>query len=350
MLPLPGRGLMTGIESQATSGELALLDALLKECRVNWFGKDVIEPGQQIWWSMVSEDFNDGNFRTKYQSRFLELLRALLASVDPPIHCCDYHRGLCDSIRSAIVKGEYSWLVAFLELLAASAPELHNQFPSELIYTLPAGEPMLSRFMRLKTFIDNHVGQDYSLGIEQHFIKMLSPKRSRLLRRLVRDNEDLGVWHGRIGSYPSVIGVAEVHFVWCEGIKPFATMKTSVESSVDRSLCPDAILRKLGIPFAKGQYWVELIYSLRDVSVFRPVPGRAGVFIPTLLEAAGNWAFRPDRDPLRRTNFARNLHDGARGFEEVIHNRVDIGLLDDFIVWGAPTSADWAAPHSIYSA
>lgn len=108
----------------------------------------------------------------------------------------------------------------------------------------------------------------------------------------------------------------------------------------------DPLLKGLGLTFGPGSYWIELVYS-SEYARFAAMPERElHLGIPTRLESAGNWAFRPDRDSPPRTNFALDLTNGNRGRPEIIHERLDAGLLQDLIVWGKPTESDWSHPSS----
>jgi hypothetical protein len=238
------------------------------------------------------------------------------------------------------------WLSKFLELLTTSVRDLHFQFLSVLEPS--TASLRLSRFMPLSVFIRNHTDEDSSASLIDRFRDRLSPRLTKTIRRNSKIAGELAEWHGSVGSYPDTRGRSIKYTAWCARIKPFATLSEIVEASYDRLSAPDRILQQLGIPFSSGEYWIELTYAAQNAAFFSPTDRKRHLAIPTPTESAGNWAFRPDRDGMRTSNYARDLKTGDRGLPEIVHELFDIELLDDFLVWDLPTTTDWPNPTSPY--
>ena len=202
--------------------------------------------------------------------------------------------------------------------------------------------------MRLDVFIRNHSTSPSTPATEQRYRSLLSPNFSQGARQNFWKSTELGMWHGRVGSYPAVIGDTERYKIWCENIKPFATFTDDLEIEYDRRKTPGRLLQRLGISFVDGQYWIELVYQARSAAYFSEGNPILRLAIPTHLESAGNWAFIPDRDALDISNHARDLATGSQGLKEIIHQRVDATALVDAIVWQEPTKCDWTHPNSPY--
>jgi hypothetical protein len=339
-------GLMAGIRPALSGSDATLVETALQQLIVFFADRPVRAPGKEIWASLCRETYDRGGFRARYQQQFSQLIAALRTGTKSVDLCCDYHRGLFRSCSKHIGDPASQWFVSFLELLAASTSNLHCQYPSKIDLVAENGL-LLSRFMRLEDFITRHTYATVAtLDLVKRFRDLLSPKFSPGARQQVRKNNALGLWHGRIGSYFAPIGDIVSRKMWCDGIKPFATLTVDIEQNYDRGGSPSRALQKLGLPFRSGEIWIELIYPAINAAYQNIGASKPELAIPTHLESAGNWAFVPDRDSAELTNHARDLASGDTGAKEIVHQLLDIPQLFDAVVWGESTESDWTAPDS----
>jgi hypothetical protein len=343
-------GLLEGLRARLSDADALLFEQAIAHLEVIWSGKEIAEPGSEIWQSLCKEQFDESGFRANYQTHLAKLISDLKTSATGSVTCCDYHRRLFRLCSDHVGDPGASWFTSFLEILSATSLDLHFQYLSSIDLAVPIATDLhLSRFMRIETFVRNHTTAPPTDSALKDFRENLSPEFTRSARQACWRTNELGMWHGRLGSYPAFAGAAEKYSVWCENIKPFATLTNDIDVSHDRKGPPCRVLQLLGIPFASGQYWVELIYAAKFAAFHRKDDLSLRLAIPTQLESAGNWAFVPDRDPDNSTNHARDLKTGFRGMKEIIHERVAVAALDDVIVWGAPTNADWTQPSSPFA-
>jgi len=342
-------GLLVGLEERLTADEFTLLENAIANMQLEvGGGKRLSDPGARVLKSYHEEDAVSDELREAFQAELAKLLRRILSGGEDSIRCCSYHAGQFEEIRGAVQRADAHWVLTFLNILAVRAQDLHFQFRSPLGAD---GEPavLLSRFMPLSRFIEAHTSRATNVTVEGVFVDRLAPEFAPEVRREAQRAGDLGAWRGRIGTYPSstIVHCASVlpYRVHCEAVKPFATLTDVIAQQFDRSGSPARVLRKLGIPFSQGSYWIELIYSSADVAFVAAQDKSGHLGIPTRLEC-GHWAFRPDRDAPPQTNYAVDFERDDRGLPELIHMPFDAPLLRDFIVWGQATEADWFYPDS----
>jgi hypothetical protein len=215
---------------------------------------------------------------------------------------------------------------------------------------LPTPCPTLSRFMPLDRFIQNHFTTYLDESASAKLRDRLAPSLTGADRRSFLQSETAGMFRGRLGSYPHYRGVQQPHEKWCDNIKPFATFTERISAQWTRRESPDEALRAGGLPFSAGEYWIELQYVAENAAFVCPSPNVRLLAIPAPPDAAGNWAFRPDRDTPAQCNYARDLFSGGRGLPELIHEPLPIHDVADAIVWLQPTQTTWASAGTPYCA
>lgn len=338
-------GLLEGIEAHLAPGEEQILIEIFAHYRAEHFLYSVREAGTQILKSLCAEASCSDEVRTAYQSAFLSLLRSARGLQPLPSACCEYHKSLFSAVASDVNAGRPLWLKTFLEILSALTEQLHFQFESPIQADATTSQE-LSRFMTLEAFIKFHTNEEYSSATRDRFIQRLAPCYSRRARENVRRNGELGEWHGKLGTYsgPTTSGptLLQTYARDCPSIKPFSTFTYEITRRFDREQLPDNMLRALGLVFDINTHYIELIYCAEHVRFFRDSDRRRYLGIPTCIEAAGNWAFRPDRDSPPVTNFALDLATERRGLPELIHLPIEYSAIEDAIVWPAPTGSSWA--------
>lgn len=137
---------------------------------------------------------------------------------------------------------------------------------------------------------------------------------------------------------------------WCSNIKPFATLTQQVTKRFRNRRDPSQLLRGLGIPFKRDEYWVEIQFDGVKTGFLNRKLGTYRLGVPTFADCTGNWAYRPDRDTIPKWNYARNLGDNSRGMPEVLHDLFDMSssVVEDVIVWSEKTGSDWADKASLF--
>jgi hypothetical protein len=345
MSPTFWSGLLAGIEGRMSPSEEALLKGGFAEYRAEHFGFTVRDAGGQVFSAMSAEQSCSDAVRFEYQSKLLELLRGAIEGGSPPACCCDHHRALFPELSSAIAAGEPTWLKTFFEILTALTENLHFQFESPI--GVEEGRSFeLSRLMTLEAFVRHHADDDFSESARDRFIDRLAPHYSRRARKNARDHRDLGSWHGTIGTYssptPATLPAIIPYARDCPSVKPFSTLTYELEKRFERDEPPDSLLSALGMTFKPNSFYIELIFCTQHVRFYRPADHHNFVAIPTCIEAAGNWAFRPDRDEPPVTNYALDIGSDGRGLPEIIHQPIACATIDDAIVWPSPTMGNWA--------
>lgn len=207
-----------------------------------------------------------------------------------------------------------------------------------------------SRFMLFESLVKWHDREVLVGGRDQDdavrdYAKTFSPSRHAALRRAdLRKRLDVGEICGMIGARNDNTGIGLPHY--CDQRWRFSTPGQADGKA--RLGPPDRQLSRLGLDFERDQFWVELVYPVEIGP--RRLAGPRGAALPSIVDAAGYWLFRPDRATGRdglRWNHTRDLVTNQRGHRELIAKPAPMSELFDLIVWPVPTLDNWvtaAAP------
>lgn len=337
-------GLADGLESLLGATLATLFQKEIEGFRATWEGHDVTCAGEEVWAALCNEMLLPPPVRAAFQDSLKSLLDSAANGRTHPVHCCPHHTNQYLSLMTSM-SASLPWLSTFFEVLCAAHQDIQAQIP----LPLSNPRPMLARFMRLDRFIQCHLSaSDVSIAailLRDH----LAPTFTPTYRRGFLASGSAGMLRGRFGSYPHYRGIQHAYEKWCDNIKPFATFAEGITALWTRQASPDEALRALGLPFAAGHYWIEVQYVPDSAAFSRSPTHDRSLAIPAPPDAAGNWAFRPDRDTPAQCNYARNLRSGLRGLPEVVHEPVPIRDITDAIVWSQPTGSTWASSGSPYS-
>lgn len=279
-----------------------------------------------------------------------------LASYSSPT-CCTYHSRtlLRNFAHPDFYPPDSEMLSTLAQLIWALLPHLRGILRMNPTGTSP--KVFTSRFMVLENFLRWHnrdvLGRVQPLNdAVQEYIRVFSPAQNSALRRAeLRTRLGSRLICGMVGARaePNPMKPDDPHY--CRQCRPFsAPSPASVGDKFRETNSPDAELKKLGLQFDSGQQCVELIYQVditpdRARQVDRPA-------VPTIVDAAGYWLFRPDRSTAAKSgiiwNYTRNIATNKRGRRELIAAPLPVSRLHDLIVWPKPTSGNWtvgAAHH-----
>ncbi len=336
-------GLADGLESVLGPSLATLFRSEVESFSALWEGHYVTSAGEEIWTALCKETLLPAPVRTAFQGAIRSLLAAASSGHAYPVHCCPHHASQYLTLTTSI-SGSNPWLSTFFEVLCAAHQDIQAQLP----LPLPSPRPTLSRLMRLDRFVQNHLTTTDIPSAVTTLRDHLAPTFTEPYRRTFLESGTVGMLRGRFGSYPHYRGVQHSYEKWCDNIKPFATFTERISALWTRQASPDELLRALGLPFSVGHYWIELQYIPDNAAFVRPPTHERSLAIPAPPDAAGNWAFRPDRDTPAQWNYARDLHSGLRGLPEVIHEPLPVRDIRDAIVWMNPTQSTWASPGTPY--
>ena len=314
-------------------------DFLLKEFRnysaqaCSW---TVSRAGEFIWESLTQEDALKGKDLEHFQDYFIRLLRT--SSKLSPSCGCAFHRDQLVVLGTKLRKKGSSWLVTFFDVLTSVDEKLHLYLPGRKVNKKDSA--LLSHFMLLNKFVTHNTsarGQLASKKLEIEMIKKLSPLAAPHTRYdLLMGKNRLMLLKGTIGSYCNPVGATE-RLTPCKGVKPFSTFTDEVSKLSPNRSFVEKVLCNLGIPFDRKEVWIELQYPITAAAVDFKKHGMA-MACPTVIEARGKWAFRPDRPKSCVHGIARNLKNNLKGIPEVAHEPVPIQALRDAIVWPTVTT------------
>lgn len=260
------------------------------------------------------------------------------------VHCCPFHRNAADKTARVIARapGMLSGsLYDVLHLMWIVVPELHATIPCRETDEATPSTVRVSRFMPFETFWANYTSRGLLLDeFKQRFSADQDPLVRQAAVRKYRDRRDL---FGLIGSYKQADNKS-----FCRDIHAFCTPTEEIQAD-RRTDPPDCTLLRVGLPFEADTTYVEMTYDVSVATVpHDPSPtqsNRYEVAVPTVLDAAGNWLYRPDNflDQLGwRWNRARNLLDDGSGAKEIIHGTLPMDEVVDVIIWSVPTSTRWS--------
>jgi hypothetical protein len=331
-------GVLKGLHNILTAGET---DYLLKEFQTfyarthSW---KVSRAGEFIWDSLTKENALDSDL-SHYQKFFVELFRSGRANTVSPLCGCAHHLKQFEVLRKKLLRKRHVWLVTFLDILSSVDERLHVRLPGRKVGR--ADSERLSRFMLLNNFVIHHtnargIGARKKLAAEM--IQKMGPSSAAGERRdLLTGKNQLVLLKGTVGSYGNELG-ATTRREPCNGIKPFSTFSKAVWKTCPDKSSVEMVLCELGIPFGIRQIWIELQYPVTSV----PIDFKRSLSLacPTVIDARGNWAFRPDRALDRTHGIARNLRNNSKGMPEVVHAPVPIQSVEDAIVW-PETKTSW---------
>lgn len=336
-------GLADGLEAVLGPSLTAVFQAEVESFVPVFQGVRVNNAGEEIWKALCKETLLPVSVRTAFQDAFRSLLDAANAGRAFPVHCCPHH-GEQYSTLTASIASKQPWLNTFFEVLCAAHQDVQAQLP----LPLPTPPPTLSRFMRLDCFVKCHLSATDIAGAQEVLREYLAPAFTPTYRRAFLDSGSVGLLRGRLGSYPHYRGIQKRYEKWCDNIKPFATFAERVSARWTRQSSPDEALRGMGLTFDAGESWIELQYVSDNAAFVRPPMNERSLAIPAPPDAAGNWAFWPERDAPANCNYARDLRSRGRGLPEVIHEPLPIREIADAIVWAQPTQSTWAPPGTPY--
>jgi hypothetical protein len=340
-------GALKGLHTRLTTADCAYLEEEFRRRDADWYSWIVADCGQHIWNSLTAENAFDSQL-----NHFHEVFCALLKSptVAPNFRfCCDHHEDQFDVLRDKLAAKDHKWIDNLLDVMAGISgkkDDLKALLPG---MTIDKDNTIrLSRFMPLKRFISCHTMTRGRRSREEKADDMaakLTPKCPAHERHeLLLERKEFGVLNGDLGSYPEQIG-KERRIDFCDGIKPFSTFSEKVNAKCPDKSSVETILLNLGVPFDKNQVWIELTFTAQNAAIAYRGSRRA-LFCPTIVDARGNWAFRPDR-AIGKNGFARNIKTGEQGMPEVVHKPVPIKMIEDAIVW-PKTKVGWGR-GSIYA-
>jgi hypothetical protein len=339
------KGVLSGLHGRLSHDESKYLSDEFQAYYADVYAWRVTKAGKHIFCSLTKENALDPEL-VSFQGDFVELLRDATRDNVVPRCDCAFHKQLLALLKTQLSLRQHLWLMNFLDVLTASNERLHAYLPGHKV--ADTNGERLSRFMLLTKFIEHHTTTTGTIARKDLFdtaVEKLAPHCNPFERHdLLKNRKGFGLLKGEIGSYGNEIG-AMIRREPCKGIKPFSTFSTNVRKRCPDSSSVELILNELGVPFEKGQVWVELQFSAAAAVVDFKTQGLA-LACPTVVDARGNWAFRPDRAPGGSTGLARNLKNNKKGMPEVIHNLVPISLLDDAIVW-PETTYGWGSGSTL---
>jgi|GEM_PF-4744197 len=322
-------GVLRGLHSSLSAGELYYLSKEFETFYADVYSWKVNKAGEYIWDSLTKENAFGRKKKEKFQIRFLELFKG--GTHISPRCGCARHQEMFEDLQKRLAHKQHSWLIDFLDILSAIDEGLHVFLPGRKVDSTTTER--LSRFMLLKNFVIHHTsvrGEIARKKVAKEMIEKLAPRCAPGERYdLLWNQKAFGLIQGKLGSYGNAIGE---RIEPCSGIKPFGTFSYDVWEKSPESSSIETVLCNLGIPFDKNQIWVELKYPATKVCIsFKN--GRHALACPTVVDARGNWAFRPDRVVDGSHGIARNLMTNKKGMPEIVHKLADITVVEDAIVW-----------------
>jgi len=341
-------GALKGLHLSLRARERAYFIKELQTFSVNSYSWRVNKAGEQLWNSFTAEQELNGVL-PKFHQTFCDLLRCYRNPRSFRM-CCPHHQSQLKMLCTTLKSRGSSWIQTFLDVLAGISlnDDLNALLPGLKIP--PASTARLSRFMLLEQFIRFHTfcrgASAKAKAVEMtRKLAVHVPASERYERLLI--HKIFGGLCGSIGSYANTVG-AMPREEECSALKPFGTFSDRISKEYPDKSNIETVLTNLGIPFDNNQYWIELVYPAREACIRYERKKTNALACPTVIDARGNWAFRPDRNSQKTHGIARNLQDDSHGLPEIIHKPVPIGLLDDAIVW-PKTKRGWGthSPHAL---
>ena len=331
-------GLLKGFDKLLSTADRSTVEAEISDYKATWDRTIIDCAGTEIAKSLETEYYTPAAFRRGFQAAFAGLLRQGRAEAKKNL-CCTHHRLLWSHLAARLASGESGWITSALDLLPALEPSLLAQLRCHS----PCSSKYLSRFMPLNGFLKVHIRHPAPTAFDRAQ-NLLHQSIPRAARTAALRGKMLGGLRGHVGAYPNIHGTINFIVEDCMRVKNFATYKDAVDNLVggDRTGAPEIVLKSLGLPFSKNQLWIELQLRTDDVAIEYKSPAENTLAVPTVVDARGNWAFRPDRDVPPQHGYARNLSDDSRGLPEVLFQPIDIQRIHDAIVWASPTTTNWA--------
>jgi len=267
--------------------------------------------------------------------------------------CCDHH---IEHAKSASLYEKYppadlELLEILRELSWIFLPHLRGLLRMS-ISTAPQ-RLRSSIFMPLDWFLRRHsldsICRTRSLAdSREEFIEHYKPDCPDRLRRArlsasVKAGELIGLVAAHSRPNPERPGDAP----YCPQSRPFWTSTRELAEICRHTTPPEDVLKQLGMSFEAGETFVELVH----IATVHPAPSIdvTQPTTPTIVDAQGDWLFRPDRSrkgPLLWNN-CRDISTNGRGRQQLSLLAVPVAALHDLVVWSRPTGSDWvtvAAP------
>lgn len=310
-------------------------------CKARW------QVGQILQQNIATDSLTTDEMAAAFWKCLDDLLSQLNGGKTPELSCCNPHREKARALQAHWMReGEnavHSLLVDLMEVTYLMARPARWRIGSSV--SPGADQMQLVRFMELRRFLYSHYADRYRPSnarsgltpLEKDFMDRLHPKFPPPVRMAALERSPLGLPSGCIGTLPD-----SSRSKWCGNVIPFATPAEEIDQAPQPHVLEN-ILRKLGLPFHAGEYFVEIRYDAKEC---KPIGGaNHSLAVPAFPDACYQpfWWPRPDadEDAKPRYNLTREIPQNVCGLKELLHLPVPArkAVLS---VWPEPTTAGWA--------